>query len=160
MPVFAKGNQCVMGSFQKIDMVGETNWYLGLTLGRDSVFAGAARSNPLQVGKLKALNVHVNTNTSAEDIKYSFSHRNWNGAGWDSATDFLILTIPAGETGYFCTNLSESQTDTAWNPRDYVAVRQNRSSSVGSYKDLTIGMCFEITETTLSDTSGTNREPL
>ncbi len=157
MPIFVKGNQCVMASWQTVEMLngGSSLRYISFPLGIAGSFTRNSMSMPMQAGRLKAVNVHVNTNTSDADVTYHFSKDVWNGAGWDARTDFLLFTVPAGEEGFFCSTLSETQTDTAWNPRDLVGVRQNRSTpNTGDYKDLTIGMCFEITETALVDTAG------
>lgn len=159
MANWVKCNQATQGSSTEWDFTTGNIRYISLTLSNSTNFGATGSTTVMQNGKLKAFNLHVGTNTSSTDLLVRFSKSVWSGSGWSGEQLYLLFTVPAGETGYFCSSLTENQTDAIWSPRDRVSIRLQRSSGTGNIQNLTCGLCVEVTETGLTDTSGTNRTP-
>jgi hypothetical protein len=163
MANFVKGNYCWQASSVNIDMPHNifSDKYLNMTLLNVSNNSSGASTYAHQQGRVKAANMHVGKNASGNDTVISFTRRVWNSGTntWNIQADVELFRFAAGETGYKCSSLSESDTTTAWLKKDVVGFRIERVGPLftGDFTQITFGICLEITEEERFDTSGTNR---
>jgi len=163
MANFVKGNYCWQTSSEETDMPDGSTFdrYMNMNLLRVSNTSSAASTYAHQQGRLKALNMHIVKNTSLTETTARFTRRVWNSGtnSWNNQSDITLITIPAGESGYFCSSLSEADTTCAWLKKDIVGLRFNRVGPglTGDVTGITTGICLELTEEERLDTSGTNR---
>ena len=150
MPIWAKGNHVFTVSTESNEFTnGTTSRLMQPTFAETG---GDVDWFPFQPGIVRAANMYVGTNTSGDDIDFDFRHLVWDGDKSYSTVYTTLFTIPAGETGYFCSDESlVSETLRSWASRDQIGFRLIRDSSGGVLNGLTFGCCLEITEEYMLD---------
>lgn len=105
-----------------------------------------------QSGVIKGFNVYVNANASTTDMAVQMYRGVYDGDVSHPITATTLLTIPAGESGYFCmdeTTLTRAQR--TWVKRDTMAIRFLRTGTIGGFSKITYAVCVEMTEEFLED---------
>ena len=154
MPVWVKGNQCFMTS--------TTAFNVGDSSGAFKVFnptlVPATSTPPLsliwQPGVIRGFNMYVGANTVNKDVTLSLLHGKWNGGTGHPITETVLITIPVGETGYFCMDPNIiSEAVRTWKSRDEIQFKLIRVGTPvsGNFQNLTLGVCYEITEEYMLD---------
>ncbi len=161
MAVFVKGNYCWQLSSTEFNIGGNVDKFINMFLLQTSTSNSTGNSYVHQPGRLKAVNVHVAANSLSIDCVIRFTRRKWNAGNnnWDNQPDVLLITIPAGATGYFCSALSEGNTTTSWTSKDVVGISFNTAAGSGTITGITVGICLEITEEVRVDTGGLPNRP-
>jgi hypothetical protein len=100
-----------------------------------------------QSGVVKGMNVYVDANTSSTDVDLQFYRGVYDGIGANPYTATTLLTVPAGETGYFCMDENDlTRAQRTWVKRDYLSFRWRRDLTQGGLSNITYAVCLEYIE--------------
>jgi hypothetical protein len=100
-----------------------------------------------QPGFVRGVNIHAAQNTTTVDANVKFRHGVWNGGtGWVYDTDVILVTITAGQPGWFCMDPDAIlDSDVDWRPRDKVSIRITKSAG-GLLRHITLFLTLQISE--------------
>lgn len=169
MPDWVKGNFCWMNTSRRYEL-GTSTKVRRYGINGQVVNQGISQlltQFMFQPGIVRGLNMYVGLNTSVADIDISFIKEVYTSpTSYGSEIDHVLFTIPSGETGYFCAKpilTNDAGVDLAnrsWARWDKAGIKIERSTIGLLFLQITLGVCLEITEEELTDTTGTNRLPV